>query len=57
MENFSVVFWLYEHFARYARKLLGKQLVVRKKNIEEIARYALLVIMFVIQGKFACYTR
>ena len=38
-------------------KLLGKQLVVRGKNIEEIARYALLVIMFVIRGNFACYAR
>ena len=38
-------------------KLLGKQLAVRGKNIEKIALYALLVIMFVNKVFFARYTR
>ena len=52
-EMFSVLFWRYEHFARSPNKLLGKQLVFRVENIEEIARYAALVIMFVIRFFFA----
>ena len=52
-EMFSLLFWRYETFARSPNKLLGKQVVVRIENNEENARYAVLVIMFVMRVFFA----